>query len=136
LTWVHLDLAVRGRPRNQEEGEAAAQLIAWIEAGEIVLPFSSAPVDELDKQTSVPRRRLLGETMLRLSRSWKKISPRIARQSELTGALVQLGEESTAAEIGNLWKARSPVAGLSWLHGTVRLDVEGTGAGGPIRWSR
>jgi hypothetical protein len=40
--WAHLDLAVRGRPHTSGDAEVAAAVIAAVEAGQIILPLSSA----------------------------------------------------------------------------------------------
>lgn len=85
--WAHLDLALRGRARNAAEASAAKTVARWVEQGRVVLPISAGHVDELDKQASETRRRLLGETMLRLSGPWKMISPLAVRRMELEAAV-------------------------------------------------
>lgn len=87
--WIHLDLAIRGKARQPEEETAAKTLLKLVEAGQVVVPLSAGHVDELDKQSGT-RRRLLGETMLRLSGSWKMISPLVVRQAELDSAMREI----------------------------------------------
>ncbi len=78
----------RARVRNEKDLEAAELLIAYAEAGRVIVPVSSAHALETSALFD-ERRQNLASTILRISRGWQMRSPVAVRKHEMGQALLE-----------------------------------------------
>lgn len=84
------------RPVREGERDAALQIAAMVEAGELLLPVSAAHLVETTPMYGVPRV-ALADTVLALGRGWQMRNPLHVRVEELVRAVS--GSEPAAADV-------------------------------------
>lgn len=85
--WIYLSQALRGRPRSQQEADAALVIQASVDANLASYPLSLAHLEETWRQRRADKRIPLADTMTAISRNHTIAPPSALLPGELDRAL-------------------------------------------------